>query len=250
MTTVKDDKSPDESGGTTKESAAAAAERESRTRWIVGILVALIAALVPIAVALISRSGTETEPPLPTTAITTTVPSLGPTPDSTITPVSAGSPQPTDPVNSQNPPEPGASAAYLTDLDYSTDDDDNYVEVGLASIAGKRYKKSFRVHECLSPEITVVLPQGLTHLSGVVGYDDESGSKDDSYKVQIEATSDADPSGDDVQFTRLDVLAIPSGGRRAVPFSEELSPGTTGVRLSAVKYACSTMVSWGDPRIS
>jgi hypothetical protein len=138
----------------------------------------------------------------------------------------------------------------LTDLDYSTADDDNYVEVGLASIAGKRYKKSFRVAECMSPEITVVIPTGLTQLTGVVGYDDDSGSKDGSYKVQIEETTDADPAAEYVRFTRLDVLTIPSGGRRAVPFSEDLSPGATGIRLSAVKYACSTTVSWGDRQVS
>jgi hypothetical protein len=97
----------------------------------------------------------------------------------------------------------------------------------------------------MSPEITVVIPTGLTQLTGVVGYDDESGSKDGSYKVQIEETTDADPAAEDVRFTRLDVLTIPSGGRRAVPFSEELSPGTTGIRLSAVKYACSTTVFMG-----
>jgi hypothetical protein len=44
------------------------------------------------------------------------------------------------------------------------------------------------------PRDYVVIPTGLTQLTGVVGYDDESGSKDGSYKVQIEETTDADPA--------------------------------------------------------
>jgi hypothetical protein len=246
MTTGNDDKSPDETGGTTKETGAAAG-RESRARWIVPLVVVplVVGALVPIALALINRDP-EPAPTPPANTSTAPVPSPRPTPDPTIPPT----PQPTDPVNPPSPAAPGPSPAYLTDLDYSAGYHDDYVEAGLASITGKRYKKSFRVKECLSPEIAVVLPTGLTQLSGVVGYDDESSYKERSYKVQIEETSNADPTDKDAQFTRLNVLTIPSGGRRAVPFTEQLSLGTTGIRLSAVKYSCGTTVAWGDPRVS
>jgi hypothetical protein len=213
--------------------------RHPMTAAMIGVVGTLIAAFIGLLGASKAEIITVTAGPQPTTTVTTNAP--GPT--VTVTQ--------TAPPNSQSPTETGPSSpAYLTELDYSTNDSDDYVEVGLASIAGKRYKKSFRVAECMSPEITVVLPSGNSQLSGVVGYDDESGSKDGSYKVQIEATSDADPAGEDVRFTRLDVLTIPSGGRRAVPFSEDLPPGTTGIRLSAVHYACSTTVSWGDPKVS
>lgn len=248
MTTLKDGKTPDEHSDATKENAAQAANREPRARWIVGIAVALVAALVPIAVAVIDRddSGSEPEPP----ATTPTLPSLGPTTNPTTAPASATTTQPTDPTISPSPPVPRPSPAYLTELDYSTAGKDRYVQAGLASIAGKRYKKSFRASQCLSPKIVVMLPPGFSHLSGVVGYDDESSLKTGNYKVQIEETSDADPADPNAEFTRLDVLTIPAGGRRAVPFEEQLSSDTIGIRLSAVKHACSTTIAWGDPKVS
>jgi hypothetical protein len=130
---------------------------------------------VPIAIALIDR-GPGSEPPAQTTAPSATASSVGPTAGASSASALTGPPSPTNPVTSQSSASL-TSPVYLTDLDYSTADDDNYVEVGLASIAGKRYKKSFRVAECMSPEITVVIPTGLTQLTGVVGYDDECGSK-------------------------------------------------------------------------
>jgi hypothetical protein len=132
-------RSPDDSGGTTADTAAATADRELRTRWIVGMVVALVVGgLVPIAIALIDR-GPGSEPPAQTTAPSVTAPSVGPTAGASSASALTGPSSPMSPVSSQSSASL-TSPVYLTDLDYSTADDDNYVEVGLASIAGKRYK--------------------------------------------------------------------------------------------------------------
>ena len=119
------------------------------------------------------------------------------------------------------------------------------IQLGLAIIAGKKYKNSFRENICINTPIVVSIPQSYTKLSGTAGYSDDSFNKQ-VVTLQIETTTD-DPQSDQAVWSRIDLISLrPS---RGVAFSDQLPSGTQGIRLSSVAYACSTEIVWGNPAV-
>jgi hypothetical protein len=145
---------------------------------------------------------------------------------------------------------PTVKNSFLTQLDYSAGGPfqggvgDN-INLGLAVIAGKKYSNSFRENICINTPIVVKIPSGYTKVVGTVGYADNSFSKD-GVTLQIEATAE-DPQSDQAAWDRIDLISL--SPTRGIPFSDKLPPGTQGIRLSSVAYACSTEIVWGNPAV-
>ena len=167
---------------------------------------------------------------IPTTSVTATTPTTSPTGRQGTTTTAAATARP----------------HYLVDLE-TTLPEDGFSKTGSVLVAGKEYKKSITVHPCIGTTVTVYLPPGMTRVSGIVGFSDDSSSRPTEesghrYRATIEATSD-EPT-DSARWTTIDLLAVPQRG--FLSFDEELPPGTKALHLSA-DQACSTDVAWGNP---
>jgi hypothetical protein len=131
---------------------------------------------------------------------------------------------------------------YLFDLDYTLDDD---VQAGVVSIGGKQYRKSFRDRPCVSDGFLVSLPPGMSRVTGVVGFTDDSQFTDTGVQVTIESTTD--PLDDNAEWTLIAQLTLSQ--RRGASFSEALPSGVQALRLSSPGSFCSGRIAWGDPLV-
>jgi hypothetical protein len=123
------------------------------------------------------------------------------------------------------------------------------VHVGTVFIAGKKYSNSFYEDICINTPIDIVIPPGYSKIVGEAGYSDDSGFKG-GVTLQVQATTDPVESGSDestFNWIRLDEISIDP--RHGTPFSDSLPKGTTAIQLSAVDYACSTQIAWGNPAV-
>jgi hypothetical protein len=119
-------------------------------------------------------------------------PGAGPTPSSAIVPpttsttVSDASTAPTlTPTQVTTSPR---VSYYLVDLDYEIDS--LATQAGLVTIGGTQYRKSFRDRPCISSDISVVVPPGMSRVSGAVGFPDDSDDTMTGVQVRVESTTD------------------------------------------------------------
>jgi hypothetical protein len=132
---------------------------------------------------------------------------------------------------------------YLVDLDYEIDS--LATEAGVVTIGGKQYRKSFRDRPCISSDIMVALPSGMSRVSGAVGFPDDSEDTTTSVQVQVESTTDQ--LDNNPEWTVLVELTLST--RRVKSFSEDLPPGVQGLRLSNDKSLCSGRIAWVTPTV-
>jgi hypothetical protein len=175
-------------------------------------------------------------------------PSRSPTPsDVTIPPITSTtttetSTQSTFPTTTTMPTTRDPSPQYLFDLDYTLDDD---VQAGVVSIRGKQYRKSFRDRPCVSDGFLVSLPPGVSRVTGVVGFTDDSQFTASGVQATIESTTDQ--LDDNAEWTLIAQLTLSQ--RRGVSFSEALPSGVQAIRLSSPGSFCSGRIAWGNPLV-
>jgi hypothetical protein len=221
---------------------------EAKAAYIVGVLGVLATAILAPVFAHLLDSGPQSAGGGSTPTATSTASPATSSPTVTPSPSPSASP-PTPPASSTAPPATPKNS-FLTQLDYSAGGPfqggvgDN-INLGLAVIAGKKYSNSFRENICINTPIVVKIPSGYTKVVGTVGYADNSFSKD-GVTLQIEATAE-DPQSDQAAWDRIDLISL--SPTRGIPFSDKLPPGTQGIRLSSVAYACSTEIVWGNPAV-
>lgn len=214
---------------------------EAKAAYIVGVLTVLATAILAPVFAYVLASGSQSGSGVSTPTATSPITPVTTSPP--VTPSSSAS-------GSSTAPPTTPKHSFLTQLDYSAGGPfqggvgDN-INLGLAIIAGKKYKNSFRESICINTPIVMKIPPGYTKLIGTAGYSDDSFNKQ-GVTLQIEATTE-DPQSDQAVWSRIDLIPLPS--TRGVPFSDQLPPGTQGIRLSSVAYACSTDIAWGDPAV-
>jgi hypothetical protein len=172
-------------------------------------------------------------------------PSAGPTPSSatdlstTLTTVSDASTAPTStPTHVTTSPR---ALYYLVDLDYEINS--SSTQAGIVTIGGKQYRKSFRDRPCISSDILVALPSGVSRVSGAVGFPDDSDDTMTGVQVRVESTTDQLDS--DPEWTVLAELTLST--RQIKPFSVALPSGVQGLRLSNDGFLCSGRIAWANP---
>lgn len=221
---------------------------EAKAAYIVGVLGILATVILAPVFAHVLDSGSQSASGGSTP--TTTSPGNSATSSPTATPSPSPSTSSTAPPPSSTAPPAPPKNSFLTQLDYSAGGPfqggvgDN-INLGLAIIAGKKYSNSFRENICINTPIVVKIPSGYTKVVGTVGYADDSFSKE-GVTLQIEATTE-DPQSDQAVWDRIDLISL--SPTRGTPFSDKLPPGTQGIRLSSVAYACSTEIVWGNAAV-
>jgi hypothetical protein len=137
----------------------------------------------------------------------------------------------------------GATKHYLVDLEYYIDT--GATQAGVVTIAGKQYKKSFRDRPCLSDDILVKLPPGVSQVSGLVGFPDDSQDKEPDVLVRVESTTDQlDNNAEWVAITELTLST-----RQGRAFSEVLPSGVQALRLSSDTDLCAGRIDWANPLV-